>query len=676
MHSSSHPDPDTAYPDSNPVFDWSAIDAHLQGSVGLGSSNGWCVSIADGLAYVGSYSPAQIAVVDVADPASPSLIGHVDNNDAVEALEAMGGRLYAGAGGGLYIYDPHDKALPTLAGSCQIPYAVVSGLAVDGDRVYVAGNGAGLSVVDVTAPANPLFLKSVPTMGDAREVVVRADRLYVISYWGYSDNKKGGLQVFDIGGAHRDDPLLLGGIELEPVVMGLDVQGDYAYATGYTSLRIVNIADPADPQLVSVWQDPTSYPWRVKVLGDIAYVPDGYAGVRLIDVQDKAHPRCIAFCPTDDAAALALSGGCAYVANYADAAVPQSSLAVIQLDRPFASWWIDHEAAPTAVPGDASTGRAISASFSGLAEGQWYFHVQVKDDAGNAGPITTRGVKIGAPPILQFAQTYTTTGLAPAGIAVDESGNVYAANDNASTVEKFDSAGGHLATVGSHGTANGQFMSPRGVTVYNHELYVSDVYYASPRIQVFSLSGVWQRTITGNWESGTWSPSVMTFDIAGNMLVLDVARKVVDKVGTDGTYLGSISISQTHSPVWMAMDQDGDLYISDDSGTFGSGTGRVCKFSSSGVLLRQWDLPASPYSWAAGIGVDSMRGSVYVVDQNGTVPSIDVFTLDGNQVAVFGGGEAGGTPFVAPFGLGVGPDGRVYVGDYSRGTVDAFTRVW
>ncbi len=63
----------------------------------------------------------------------------------------------------------------------------------------------------------------------------------------------------------------------------------------------------------------------------------------------------------------------------------------------------------------------------------------------------------------------------PSGLAVDLAGNVYAADNANSRIQKFDLNGSFQAKWGSFGPGDGQFNSPLGVVVdFNGRVYISD----------------------------------------------------------------------------------------------------------------------------------------------------------------------------------------------------------
>ena len=63
----------------------------------------------------------------------------------------------------------------------------------------------------------------------------------------------------------------------------------------------------------------------------------------------------------------------------------------------------------------------------------------------------------------------------PTGIAVDGSGNIWVVDTGNNRVVKFNSSGVYLSTVGSLGSALGQFKTPTGITIdASNNLWVVD----------------------------------------------------------------------------------------------------------------------------------------------------------------------------------------------------------
>ena len=74
--------------------------------------------------------------------------------------------------------------------------------------------------------------------------------------------------------------------------------------------------------------------------------------------------------------------------------------------------------------------------------------------------------------------------MAPTGVAVDASGNVYVVDVVTNRVQKFTSDGAYILSMGVLWLGDGQFYYPRGIAVdASGNVYVADTY--NHRIQKF-----------------------------------------------------------------------------------------------------------------------------------------------------------------------------------------------
>jgi hypothetical protein len=78
----------------------------------------------------------------------------------------------------------------TLAGSYGTAVNA-AGVAIAGNYAFVADDAAGLLVVDISDPSNPLLAGSYNTPNSARDVAIAGDYAYVADF-------ESGLQVLDI----------------------------------------------------------------------------------------------------------------------------------------------------------------------------------------------------------------------------------------------------------------------------------------------------------------------------------------------------------------------------------------------------------------------------------------------------------------------------------------------
>lgn len=183
----------------------------------------------------------------------------------------------------------------------------------------------------------------------------------------------------------------------------------------------------------------------------------------------------------------------------------------------------------------------------------------------------------------------------PAGVAVDNNGNVYVADFHNHTIRKITPAGA-VSTLaglaGSHGGADGigstaRFFYPSGVAVDNAgNVYVAEEYNhtirtISPGGSVTTLAGFPQ---SGGAADGTGSaarfsyPEGVAVDTLGNVYVADNGNNTIRKVtpagvvttlaglsGNAGSADGTGSTVRFNSPTGIAVDSAGVLLVADAS---------------------------------------------------------------------------------------------------------------
>ena len=127
--------------------------------------------------------------------------------------------------------------------------------------------------------------------------------------------------------------------------------------------------------------------------------------------------------------------------------------------------------------------------------------------------------------------------VAPRGIAIDGTDNIYVSSEH--KLQNFTSSDELIKCVGQEGRKEGEFDVPRGVTLYNNEVYVCD--RNNRRIQVFDLDLNFVRSIgshgTGRGEFD--APYDVKFDTAGNMYVAEYGNKRVQVMDISGHFIRS-----------------------------------------------------------------------------------------------------------------------------------------
>ena len=154
----------------------------------------------------------------------------------------------------------------------------------------------------------------------------------------------------------------------------------------------------------------------------------------------------------------------------------------------------------------------------------------------------------------------------PAGIATDDTDNIYVSSEH--KLQKFTSSGELIKCIGRRGSKEGEFNDPRGVTLYDNQVYVCD--RNNHRIQVFDLDLNFVRSIgscgKGRGEFG--APHDVQFDTAGNMYVAEYGNKGVQVMDTSGQFIrsfGQEGEGKLGEPSGLHI-ADKYVYVSDISG--------------------------------------------------------------------------------------------------------------
>ena len=299
----------------------------------------------------------------------------------------------------------------------------------------------------------------------------------------------------------------------------------------------------------------------------------------------------------------------------------------------------------------------------------------------------------------------------PSGVALDGAGNLYIVDQSNHRIRKVDSTGtittiagtGLYGFSGDGGAATAaQLGFPYGVAVDGADnLYIAD--RSNQRIRKVDSAGT-ITTIAGTGEGGfsgdggpatvaeLSSPYGVAVDGAGNLYIVDWFNQRIRKVDSAGTITtiagtdlygfsgdgGAATAAQLDSPIGVAVDGAGNLYIADTSNhrirkvdstgtiTTIAGTGER-GFSGDGGAATTAQLD-SPY----GVAVDG-AGNLYIVDQrNHRIRKVDstgtITTIVGTGVRGFGGdgGAATAAQLDFPYGVAVDGAGNLYIADRSN----------
>lgn len=248
---------------------------------------------------------------------------------------------------------------------------------------------------------------------------------------------------------------------------------------------------------------------------------------------------------------------------------------------------------------------------------------------------STAGYADGVGVNAQFASPY--------GITLSTSGNLYVSDSGNHKIRKITPDGTVTTVAGStQGFQDGQgtiakFDLPWGIAVDVLEnLYVTD--YRNHRIRritpdgnVFSIAGSTQGYLDGGTQAAQFNhPTGLALDAEGNMYVGDTENNRIRKInlstgvstlagtGTHGYADGAGNVARFASPIGVAVDVEGNVFVADALNykirrTTPDGT--VSTWAGSTVGTADGTGTEAKFNYPGDVGVDA-NGNVYITDSN------------------------------------------------------------
>ncbi len=249
-----------------------------------GVTNVYDIHIDSGRAYLAAYTNG-LWIVDVSDPSSPAALGMYDPGDFANSAWASGAYAYITYNNwGMRIVDVSVPSAPTLAGI----YSEDSwDVWVEGSLAYLSCDN-GLQIVDVSAPTTPTYV------GGFSDGIGRFRQHVVGNTICLGDREYGTFQTIDV--SSPTFPLRLGSLQRPERTLDIDVDGDMALVGTRYGLVTLDVSDPSDPQVVSIYPDQADKPEISAVDGEspYAYAASQYPlGIRVLDVSDPTTPSTL-----------------------------------------------------------------------------------------------------------------------------------------------------------------------------------------------------------------------------------------------------------------------------------------------------------------------------------------------------------------------------------------------
>jgi len=271
-----------------------------------------------------------------------------------------------------------------------------------------------------------------------------------------------------------------------------------------------------------------------------------------------------------------------------------------------------------------------------------------------------------APPTQSVLVTYAANGvIAPKGIAVDGSGNLYICDTALNQVVKETLSGGAYTQSVVADAAHNGLSQPWSIALDGSgSLYIADTGNSRVLRLTSPGSGYVQSVVADSVHNGISEPVSVAVDSGGSVYIADFAKdEVLEELFYNGTYVQIVvaNSSTLAAPRSVAVDSEGNIYIGD------SNTQQVLKVTYSGGSYI-----STVVATASQNGIN--QAVALAVDGNGNVYLSDSFNNRVLKETVSGAGyiqsviadATNGTK--NPWAVAVDANGNVFISDLGTGS--------
>jgi hypothetical protein len=256
-----------------------------------------------------------LAIVDISDPAKPSLCWHRRDPQELDEAETVlvdQDRLFLGTHD-FHSIDVSNPAAPVFTSKVSDRKRItrINGMVRRGDTVFAASKHGWLDAFDISDPDNPVLagafdLRTAHDIGYPHDVDLYGDYAVVVDPHGFGRDGKPGrialVRVFDAKSKQLlpADRWKIAGILTTPELAGanrVEVSGRYAFVGASTRARggrfiVVDLTDPVSLKQVAHLPFAVDDGWGpngLTVAGDVVFLAGGHS-VEAMGVSNPAEP--------------------------------------------------------------------------------------------------------------------------------------------------------------------------------------------------------------------------------------------------------------------------------------------------------------------------------------------------------------------------------------------------
>lgn len=254
------------------------------------------IAISGNYAYVANSSEG-LQVLDISNPLTMRRIANcpltppyqravsviVRDNYAFLAVERLG----------LIIFDISNPSAPReleTFGSDLYP----SSIYLQGNYIYMGTYSryaddpqpSRFHVIDISVPRAPFAVSSTDSIGHISSI-------YVQNNYAYLTGEYNNINLRIINLANISSPEIVNEINIGEGFNEIVVRGNYAFAIARNSgLSIVNVSNPATASIIKTFDTPGSAA-GLEVIGNYCYIADGSEGIKIVNISTPASPSLL-----------------------------------------------------------------------------------------------------------------------------------------------------------------------------------------------------------------------------------------------------------------------------------------------------------------------------------------------------------------------------------------------
>jgi hypothetical protein len=233
-----------------------------------------------------------VMVMDITDPANPSLLGQYNSPVMTNDLEVRDNLAYVSCWwDGVRIVNIQDPAAPALVahtmgwtsgGTPGVTYCYAQAIDVEGNYLYIIDYGPftaedtrGLYILDISDPVHPVLVKHFTGF------ISYGYDLDAVGNFVYIADNYGGVEVIDV--TDKSNPVTRGYISLPDGANAIRVAENHAFVADYINggVQVVDVSNPDQPAIDAYYQRSGCFALGVDVSGTNIYLADGAGGFQI-----------------------------------------------------------------------------------------------------------------------------------------------------------------------------------------------------------------------------------------------------------------------------------------------------------------------------------------------------------------------------------------------------------